>query len=275
MKKTEIATIVFELMDTVPLTDLGGEDLTVPIADIAGLSLLPWFCDVSVQWAFRLAIPGTPFKKSPLKKVIGSYTTLSDDGTLLIGVPGDGIEPSLFVLSPLVDAIAEIAEPGMTLELAAANLGVVKRDWDAKAETDSIFGNQHYLGTFDGSGGWTITRSTPGLTATVLAAALDCGRMVAQNGPWRVHDSSEAFSVAMNWLQSPEANINPMAVQRFISLKNGVFVNDDPGMTRKMWGLGMGFFRHRLAASPFGWPEPGPTMYSREQLEETARAVVG
>jgi hypothetical protein len=151
MKKTEIAPQIFGLMDMVPLTELDGNGLNITIADIVGLSLVPWFCDVSVQWAFRLTVPGGPLKKSPLKKVSGSYVALSDDGALLIGVPGDGIEPSLY----------------------------------------------------------------------------------------------------------------------------GAFVNGDPGMTRKLCGLGLGFFRHRLAASPFGWPEPGPVMYSTEQLEETARSVVG
>ena len=220
MKKAEIATKVFEAMDAVPLSDLVGGALKIPITDLAGLSLVPWFCDVSVQWALRLAIPGTTLKKSLLKKVNGSFVTVNEVGAFLVGVPGDGIEPSTFVPMPLVEAVAQVAQPGMKLELATANLGVVKRDWDAKAETDTSFGNQRYLGTI-------------------------------------------------------EANVNPLAVKRFIGLKDGAFRNSDPGMTRKLCGLGLGFFRHRLGGGPFRWPAPGPTMNSEQQLEDVARVVVG
>ena len=99
--------------------------------------------------------------------------------------------------------------------------------------------------------------------------------MVARNGPGEVQDKSEAYAVVMQWLRSPEANVNPMAVQRFIALKDGAFANSDPGMLRKLCGLGLGYFRHRLAGGPFRWPEPGPSRHAIQQLEEAARAVVG
>src|SRR5262245_33755973 len=261
-------------MDAVPLLDLAGGELKIPIADFAGLSLVPWFCDVSVQWALRLSLPGSTLKKTLLKKVNGSFITANDAGAILVGVPGDGLEPSLYALVPLVEAVAQVIQPQMKLELAAANLGVVKRDWDAKAETDTPYGNQRYVGTLDGQGNWIITQTTPGLTLAALTGALDCGRMVAHNGPWSVTDKSEAYAVVMHWLGSPEANVNPMAVKQFINLKDGAFTNSDPGMTRKLCGLGLGFFRHRLAGGPFRWPEPGPVMHSKQQLEEVARAVV-
>jgi hypothetical protein len=276
MKKTEIAAKVFEAMDAVPLSALAGGAVKIPIADLAGLALVPWFCDVSVQWALRLAIPGKTLTKSLLKKVNGSFVSVDERGALLVGVPGDGIEPSTFVLLPLVEAVAHAAQPGMKLELATANLGIVKRDWDAKAETDTPFGNQRYLGTIDADGLWAITQTTtPGLAASTLADALACGRMVARNGPWTVSDKAEAHAIVMHWLRSPEANVNPMAVQRFITLKDGAFTNRDPGMTRKLCGLGLGFFRHRLGGSPFRWPAPGPTMHAVQQLEDVARVVVG
>lgn len=59
MKKTEIATRVLEVMDQVPLTPLTGGPLPVPLEALAGLSLVPWFCDLSVHWALRLTAPGT------------------------------------------------------------------------------------------------------------------------------------------------------------------------------------------------------------------------
>jgi len=262
-------------MDALPLRDLTGGALKIPIADLVGLSLVPWFCDISVQWAVRLSIPGGTLKKSHLKAIKGVFITITEAGALLIGVPGDGIEPSTYFLSPLADALVQAAQPGMQLELATANLGVVKRDWDAKAETSTEFGNQRYFGTIDGQGNWIITHSTPALTDSALTVALDCGRMVARNGPWNVTGKPEAYAVLMHWLESPEANVNPLAVSRFITLQDGAFINSDPGMIRKLCGLGLGFFRHRLAKGPFQWPAPGPVLHSRQQLEEVARALVG
>lgn len=275
MKKVEIAARVFEMMDGVFLRELTGGAFKIPIADLAGLALVPWFCDLSVQWAVRLSVSGGPLKKSQLKPIKGAFITITEAGTLLVGVPGDGIEPVMYVLLPLADALAQAAQPGMKLELATANLGVVKRDQDAKAETSTPFGNQRYVGTIDDQGKWTITHCTIGLTVSALRTALDCGRMVARDGPWKVTDKSEAHAVLMRWLESPEANVNPMAVRRFIKLQDGAFINGDPGMTRKLCGLGLGFFRHRLADGPFRWPAPGPVMYATQQLDEVARGVVG
>jgi hypothetical protein len=275
MKKAEIAQKVFEVMDPVPLAGLGGGELMVPIADLAGLALVPWFCDASVQWALRLTMPGSTLTKSLMKAVKGSSISATEAGAVLVGVPGDGIEPSTYILSPLAEAVAKVVRPGMVLELATANLGVVKRDWDAKAESDTPHGNQRYVGTVDEQGRWVITQTAPALTVTALDVALGCGRMVALNGPWNVQDKSEAYAVVMQWLGSSEANVNPMAVKRFIALRDGAFTNSDPGMVRKLCGLGLGFFRHRLAGGPFRWPEPGPPRHAIQELEEAARAVVG
>jgi len=275
MKKAEIAEKVFEEMNAVPLRGLAGGELRIPIADLAGLALVPWFCDVSVQWALRLSMPGVILKKQLLKKVNGSFVATTQAGEILVGVPGDGIEPSTYTLLPLSEAIVSIAQPDMKLELATANLGIVKRDWDARAETNTPYGNQRYVGTLDGQSNWIISESTPGLDVAVLGEALNCGRMVVRNGPWNVKDKSEAYSVLMHWMESPEANVNPIAVQRFITLKDYAFASSDPGMTRKLCGLGLGFFRHRLAGGHFQWRAPGPVMYSKQQLEEVARAVVG
>lgn len=262
-------------MNAVPLRALAGGELRIPIADLAGLALVPWFCDVSVQWAVRLSMPRVTLKKQLLKKVKGSFVATTQAGDILVGVPGDGIEPGTYTLLPLSEAIASIAQPEMKLELATANLGIVKRDWDARAETNTPFGNQRYVGTLDGQSNWIIRESTPGLDVALLSEALNCGRMVVRGGPWNVTDKSEAYAILMHWMESPEANINPLAVQRFITLKDGAFANSDPGMTRTLCGLGLGFFRHRVAGGPFHWRPPGPVMYSRQQLEDIARAVVG
>jgi hypothetical protein len=273
MKKAEIAINVFEAMDSAPLTELVGGELVVPVVDLAGLSLVPWFCDISVQWALRLTMPGSKLKKSLLQKVNDASIMATEAGAVLVGVPGDGIEPSTYTLFPLAKAVAKVARPGMVLELATANLGVIRRDWETKAETNTPHGNQRYVGTADGQCRWVITQTTPALTVAALNVALSCGRMVARNGPWEVKDKSEAYAVAMHWLRS--ATVNPMAVKRFVALKDGAFRNSNPDMIRMLYGLGLGFVRHRLDGGPLRWPEPGPSRHTNQQLEEVARAVVG
>lgn len=195
MKKTEIASKVFEAADPVPLADLAGGELVVPIADLAGLSLVPWYCDVSVQWALRIAMPGKALGKSLLEKVGNAFISATEAGAVLVGVPGDGIEPSVDTLRPLAEAVANAAQPGMMPELAAANLGVVKRDRDAKSESNAAHGNQRYAGAVDADRRWVIRRSAPALTRAALDAALGCGRMVANNGPWTARDKVEAYVV--------------------------------------------------------------------------------
>ena len=275
MKKTEIAAKVFEAVDPLPLAEIGGGNLVVPVTDLAGLSLVPWFCDASVQWALRIAMPGKILKKSLLKKVNDSFIAATEDGAVLVGIPGDGIEPSTFTLFPLAEAVANVVQPGMSLELAAANLGVLKRDWEVRAETSTTDGNQRYFGAVDAQGQWAISRSTPALTVAELDAALGCGRMVAKNGPWTVKDKSHAYAVVMQWLRSPQSNVNPMAVKAFVALKDGAFTNSDPGMVRKLCGLGLGFFREQLPGGPFHWDDSEPLRETLQELEAVTRAVVG
>jgi hypothetical protein len=86
------------------------------------------------------------------------------------------------------------------------------------------------------------------------------------------------FAVSVNWGTSMQMGhrcqmLEPYDV--YDRRSEGAFANGDPGMTRKLCGLGLGFFRHRLAEGPFRWPEPGQLRYERPQLEEVARAVVG
>ncbi len=275
MKKTEIAARVFEVMDAVPLTPLADGPLVVPLDALAGLSLVPWFCDLSIHWSLRLTAPGTTLKKSLLPKITGVYVAPSEAGGLLVGVPGDGIAPSTFALFPLATGVASLAQPGMTVELASANLGIVKRDSDAKADTNTVFGNHRYRGTVEATGQWRISDCAPALSADVLSTAIACGGLVPNHGPWTVRDKSEAYAVCMQWLLSREANINPAAVKRFITLRDLTFHTDDADMVRRLHGLALGFFRHRLAGGPFQWPEPKPYWTPLDELQDAAKAVVG
>ncbi len=281
MKQSEIAPRVFEKLAATPAVQLREGALCVPPSDLAGLSLLPWFCEGCVQWAVRVAIPGQPFRKLPFAKIKHTHAVLTPDGAALIGIPGDGCDPSIWALFPLAEAIAGIAVPGMTLELAAANLGTVKRDWEVKAETKTTDGDQHYVGVIDDEGQWKIERTLPALERTELEKALNCGRMVAQKGPWNAADNDEAVAIAVEWFISREANINPLAARYFFKFESGsgpggAFVCSDPKMDNKLPGLGLGFFRQRLRGSNFHWTV-GPLMgpHTMPELEKITREMVG
>ncbi len=281
IKKTEIASRAFALADALPLTTLAGGPLPVGVADVAALALVPWFCDASVQWAFRISDPAAPLKKSWLGRMANTFVSI-DEGRVLIGVPGDGIEPSTYTLQPLAEAVASAATPGMTLELATANLGMVKRDWEVRAESHTSDGNQCYAGTVAAHGVWNIERTAPAVTPAQLDTAIDCGRKAVALGPWDVKDVDEAEAILRLWLWSPQANINPMAVKRLWTLRDLRFENagsDEErrrmgGLDRKLSGLALGYFRHRLAGGPFRWSEARSPMNTEEQVEDVVRTVV-
>ena len=126
LKKSEIALKVFEVVEPLSLAPVSGGPLHVAVADLSALALVPWFCDGSVQWALRISSATAPFTKSPIKKVNAAFNSIVD-GRLCVAVAGDGIAPPSYTLNPLALAIAEFSTPGVRVELAAANLGVVKR----------------------------------------------------------------------------------------------------------------------------------------------------
>jgi hypothetical protein len=288
MRKTEIAARVFAEVSSREVKDLEGGPLLVPVADLPGLMLVPWFCDGSIQWAIRLTSAASAFKKTSVKKAGAATITITESGAMLIGVPGDGIRPYLTsTFLPLSEALAGALVPDTVLEVATANLGVVKLDEGTfKAETASLHGNQRYLGVIDPNRNWAIQKSTLPLSAGTLERALDCGRIVARNGPWRVQDKSEAFQVLMRWMESKQANINPMAVKHFIKFTASAFADTGIGQDR-LCGLGLGFFQHRLTGTCFQWEPPDrayakytnqpgvPGLPRQESPEEVARAILG
>src|SRR5258707_916140 len=80
----------------------------------------------------------------------------------------------------------------------------------------------------------------------------------------------------------PKANINPMAVRQLMSLRGLRFEKAGTAeqhrrmgdIDRRLYGLALGFFRHRLAGGPFRWNESGDVGHSAASLEEVVRAVV-
>jgi hypothetical protein len=274
MKKAEIAARVFEAINALAPSPVAGGPIVVSPDVLAGLSLVPWFCDLSVHWAVRLTLPAQPLKKTTFPKIPGVLVTPADAGGLLVGVPGDGITPSTHALFPLAKAVATLAQPGLQIELATANLGIVKRDVDARAETSTDYGNHLYRGVVDRAGQWQIADTHPPLDASTLRLAIACGSLLPNNGPWQAQDPAEAYAILMQWLLSREANINPAAVKHFVRWQDGTFHTDDVDMLRRFYGLALGFFRHRLAGSPFRWPEPAPYLHPLAELEATARAII-
>ena len=282
LKKSEIALKVFEVVEPLSLAPVSGGPLHVAVADLSALALVPWFCDGSVQWALRISSATAPFTKSPIKKVNAAFNSIVD-GRLCVAVAGDGIAPPSYTLNPLALAIAEFSTPGVRVELAAANLGVVKRDWDVKAESATADGNQRYVGLVGTDRSWAIESSTPALTASQLELAIDCGRTFVNRGPWEVRDKTEAFAILMEWMSSFQANINPAAVKAMLALRDLRFAQPEgqaawkgvANLDDKLYGLALGYFRHRLAGGPFHWHEAIPTGHSTESLEAVARAVIG
>ena len=284
MKKSEIATRVFTAVSSLALTDIEGGPLVVPLADLSGLMLVPWFCDGSIQWALRLTSYGPVFKKTSLKNVGAAGITITDTGSMLVGIPGDGIQPYLTsTFLPLCESLTAAVQPGTVLELATANLGLVKLDEGTfKAETGSRHGNQRYLGTIDRDRNWAIKQSSFAISSSTLERALECGRMVAREGPWKVEGKLEALEVLIEWMHSKQANVNPMAVKHFITLNGSRFVDSGLGKD-KLCGLGLGFFRHRLTGTCFRW-EAADLVYvnflnqkilpGQESPEEVARTII-
>ena len=96
------------------------------------------------------------------------------------------------------------------------------------------------------------------------------------DGPWAVKDKDEARAVLTHWLNSPQANVNPLPVKFAIRLQDGAFVNSNPNMTSKLYGLGLGIFRVRLANGPYQWEDSQPYPYpSPAEIEDVLRAVIG
>jgi hypothetical protein len=275
VKKSEIAPAVFDATNRAPLERVGGGPLAIPVGDLAALAHVPWFCDASVQWALRIEMPGAPVSPVTLKKVKGTSVAVSEKGAALIGIPGDGIAPCTGLLTQFADAVGVLAVPGTSLELATANLGVVKRDWQAKSETSSKYGDQRYTGAVNTNGEWEIARSAPAMTAVALNTAIECGRMVTQAGPWTTKSRDEAHAVMVEWLSSAAANVNPLAVKRFITFRDGAFVNSDPGMVRLLFGLAQAFMRVRLAGGSLQWTESVPPRTTPQEIEDVEQAVIG
>lgn len=255
MRKTAIAPTIIARHDRKASRLVGDGPLAVAVAELLPLSLVPFYCDVSVHWAFRLTRTDRPFTRAPSTS---SHATiaLGRDGSVLIGVSGDGSSPPIHTLRAVVALIGEEARPGMVVELATANLGVVLRDRQVKAPTRGAFGAQRYVGTVDARGRLSIERATPTLTRDQLVRALECARVAVTPGPWKVKSKAEAHAIIVEAVTSPTSNINGRAVGDAIVLEGKQLVNHEPKLADKIYALGLGFFRHRMAGGPFRWTEP-------------------
>jgi hypothetical protein len=277
MKKSEIASLVFSKIDRLPLHPLD-KPCSLKLADFPALALLPWWCEICVQWAVRMTSSGEALKKKMLPKVNQVFIA-ETDGALLAGIPGDGIDAPLWALTPLGDALAKSCKPGMTLELACANLGVVNRDWQVKGESQTTHGNQRYRGRIEADGTWQIVEASLQLKHADLEQAISIAKMVLSKGPFTVRSRDEAAAIVEIWIKSAEGNVNPDYVKTVLKLAGDRFNFSQEQDNRRLCGLGLGYFRHRFDKGPFTWNRELPPGYAAlcppEKVEQVLAACLG
>lgn len=249
MKSSEIAPRVLAAVADLPLHDVA-DPPPLRITDLAALALVPWFSDLSVQWTIRLAAPGTPLKKTLVKKVNDASIAVAGDGALLIGIPGDGLQPSTHTVAPIAAQLEHVATPGMTLELVTANLGEVLLDESVEADAVTAFGNQRYVGTIGDGGTWRLTGATPTGDGAWLRRALDAARLAIGRGPWTVRNAAEARAIVLQYALSRTTSRN--YIKKYLTFRADALV-----MGKELAGqehaLALAVFRERLAGGPFGW----------------------
>ena len=163
LRQSEIAGKVFAVADQAMTTAVADGPLNVSVVDLAALAVVPWLGDPGVQWAVRITDPAGPLRNNAIPKIPETFVATSE-GSLLIGVRSDGLEPPAHTLKPLAEVILLAAAAGSRLELAAANL---------RADRHHL-----YVGVINAGGVWTIQRSSPAITRAALEAAVDRGRTV-------------------------------------------------------------------------------------------------
>jgi len=240
-----------QLAGTTPAAIAGGP-VALHGSDLFALSLIPYFCDPSVQFALILRAPaGATLDRKALKMKF--ILVAEADGDVVVSIPGDGIYPPQLLFTNVAAAIARAAPSGTTIELRAANIGTVNRDWVVKAETGSVAGNHRYRGTIGAGGSLTIEASYPAVDAGSLTAAAAIGRTVAAMGPWEARDRDEAAAVVRDVLDRRSANINAAFIKVAVRVDGGRIVTapayDQP--PSKHFALGMALFRLRFANGPW------------------------
>ena len=278
MKKSEIASLVLSKIEPLPLLPVN-KPFSLSLIDFPALALLPWWCEICTQWAVRItSADGQALKKKMLHKVNQVFVSESD-GSLLAGVPGDGIDAPLWALIPLGDALAKSCKPGMTLELACANLGIVNRDWQVKGESQTTHGNQRYRGAINTDGTWQITATSLQLSHADLEQALSIAKMVLSKGPFTVRSRDEAAAIIKIWITSFEANVNPDYVTTVQKLTGDRFSFSQEQDNRRLCGLGLGYFRHRFFKGPFTWERELPPGFAAlcppEKVQQVLSACIG
>jgi hypothetical protein len=259
---------------------IAGGPVALHVSDLFSLSLIPYYCDPSVQFALILRAPKSA--KLDRKALKMKFILVSEaDGEIVISIPGDGIYPPQLLFTKVAAAIAQAAPPGTTIELRAANIGTVNRDWVVKSETASSAGDHRYSGTIGEHATLTIDASHPKVDAAALTAAVAIGRTVLSNGPWVARDRDEAAAVVRNMLDRRSANINEAFVRVAVRVEGGRIVTqpsfDQP--PTKHFALGMELFRLRFANGPWDVKTVSAVDYygmlTEAQKDEVMKAVLG
>jgi hypothetical protein len=255
-----------------------GGVVEMKLDELPALALIPFYCDLSVQYAVHVRGKAKLDKKALKVKFTGLFEV---DGEYALAIPGDGIMPPLRVGATVATAIAAAAPPGTRIELRTANLGKVTRDRTVKAETVLASGNQRYAGELGEGGVWRIDHAYPAVTALQLAGALEIGRTVLAKGPWRMRDRDEAAATVRGMLDSRTANINDHFVKQAVRVDGSSLVlwpvfDREPS---KHFALGMALFRRRFADGPWdiasGLAQDKLGMTTEDQKDEIMNTVLG
>jgi hypothetical protein len=228
------------------LTEIRDGPLQVKLASIASLSLIPWFCDCSVQYALVLDTGGVKLPLGPLRELEGPALAQVGSRTEL-GIPGGGDRSAAELLRQTLGLLDP--PKGTQIELAAANTGYLQRERVVKAETDHIAGNQRYAGTVLKRGLWSIERSHPALSAEQLSQALQFCGAVLKPGSLKGQDASEAAAALELAQKSMVADLSEYA---FSKLKlDGAAIRMPRDLKPKREAVALMLFRLRFADGPW------------------------
>lgn len=249
MKVSEIAGKVLGALRSTKPAAVAGGPLETPLSSLAALSLVPYACDPSVQWAVIARAPqGAKLDAKPLRGVKG-FGLEDAKGALLVSIPGDGLHPAFCLLQPLAKALQSLPA-GAELELCAANLGVVRRDREVKADTALTAGNQRFSGKVVAGGRWAIAETSPAVSADDLRAAIEIGESAMGQSPWAAKTPKDAVQVARMALMSLALNISAPYFRKYVRVK-GKQVLLGKELESRHAGLGMIFVRQRFADGPW------------------------
>ncbi|HEY2345760.1 MAG TPA: hypothetical protein VGH80_07745 [Xanthomonadaceae bacterium] len=161
-----------------PAEPIDGGPVDAARSALATLWLIPWCCDPGIQVALFARTPGEDAFR-PIFTVQG-----------IEDAPG-------WLVAEFGKAVARLS-PGTEVELAAANIGWVKRDSRASVDARLVAGNQRYRGRVVDGARMELTHAWPRLPAGTLHRAIALFEQVADtNDDWAESEAEAAEAIAL------------------------------------------------------------------------------